>query len=329
MPNLFEPKNQVPEAAPVETFSSLEKNKIKDPCPRCGAAGRKSVRPREGGGSHYCTAGCLSEDRMDSFYFTPVVESFDKQAEREELKRIVASEPAYERTVIAEAIASEPRAPKFDKLDLPVKPYFEEDGIAILHGDNREILPQLGIFDLILTDPPYGVGLEYSRWKDTQANLKRLIKTSFPLIRRSAPVVLLTPGNGNQYKYPEPDWTLAWVVPAAVTRGAWGFCSWQPILAYGKDPYLREGAGARPDIIICNEASDVNGHPCPKPDTVWKWLVKRGASRATDRILDPFLGSGTTLVVAKELGHSAVGIELEEAYCEIAAKRLSQGVLSL
>jgi hypothetical protein len=330
--NLFEP--QVVEEQTKAEHSSPPK--IKDPCPRCGARSATTKRNAlETGGSHYCLGGCLSEDRTDAFYFTPKVESFDEAAAREEAKKIIASEEPEPPIIFDEIVVTEmtkepmPRASKFGKLDLPIKPYFEENGIAILHGDNREILPQLGIYDLILTDPPYGVGLEYSAWKDTQSNLKELIKTSFPLIRRSATVLLLTPGNGNQYKYPEPDWTLAWVVPAAVTRGAWGFCSWQPVLAYGKDPYLREGEGARPDIIICNEASDVNGHPCPKPDTVWKWLVKRGASRATDDILDPFLGSGTTLVVAKALGHRAVGIEIEEKYCEIAAKRLSQGVLSL
>jgi len=267
---------------------------------------------------------------MEAFYFTPKVESFADAAAREKAKKIVAEElKELDIEVKRPQDYEEPIkiTSKFAPLDLPIKPYFEENGIAILHGDNREILPQLGIYDVVLTDPPYGVGLEYSAWKDTQQNLKNLIKTSFPLIRRSAPVVLLTPGNGNQYKYPEPNWTLAWVVPAAVTLGAWGFCSWQPILAYGKDPYLREGNGARPDIFICNEASDVNGHPCSKPDTVWKWLLRRGASRANDRILDPFLGSGTTLWAAKQLGHSAVGIEIEEKYCEIAANRLRQSVM--
>ena len=197
----------------------------------------------------------------------------------------------------------------------------------IYHGDCREILPQLDIFDLVLTDPPYGVAIEDIQWRDTQETMKELICEALPLIRNSGIVTLLTPGNGNQYKYPEPNWTLCWAIPAAITLGSWGWCSWQPILAYGNDPYLRDGLGAQPDMYICNEASEVNGHPCPKPLSVWKWLLKRGASRATDRILDPFLGSGTTLRAAKDLGHEAVGIEISEKYCEIAANRLRQSVM--
>lgn len=300
--SLFEPVAP-PEAAPVEKLSTV--TVIKDACPRCGGKSLRTARSYDHNGhTHYCVSGCMSEDRYDAYYFTPREETFVEQVEKIEAKK--AAREAIENEIPPvtsdenESAAKDvglvpPRTPTAGGLpeisegerpcqappppspvEWPVNPYYEKNGIVILHGDNREILPQLGIFDLILTDPPYGVGLEYSRWKDTQSNLRELIKTSFPLIRRSAPVVLLTPGNGNQYKYPEPDWTLAWVVPAAVTRGAWGFCSWQPVLAYGKDPYLREGDGARPDIIICNEASDVNGHPCPKPNTVWKWLVKRG-----------------------------------------------------
>jgi site-specific DNA-methyltransferase (adenine-specific) len=208
-----------------------------------------------------------------------------------------------------------------------MKPYYEEAGITIFHGDCREVLPELGIYDLCLTDFPYGVGCDYGDYQDNEANLCELIVEALPLVRRSAVVTLITPGNGNQYKYPEPEWTLAWVIPAAITCGRYGFCWWQPVLAYGKDPYLREGCGARPDTFICNESSDVNNHPSPKPDTVWKWLLQRGTSRFTDTILDPFLGSGTTLFAAKALGHRATGIERNERYCEIAANRLRQNVL--
>lgn len=217
-----------------------------------------------------------------------------------------------------------------------MKPYYEERGITIYNGDCREVLPELYSprhndircmkFDLILTDPPYGVGIDYWDYRDNRDNL---IKTTMDLIRAAAKVVLITPGAGNAYKYPEPDWTLAWVIQGAVTRCSWGFCSWQPVLAYGKDPYLAEGLGARPDVCFFNEASPVNGHPTPKPENMWAWLLKRGAPSNKMRVLDPFLGSGTTLAVAKNLGYKAIGIELSEKYCEIAAKRLSQGVLEL
>lgn len=213
-----------------------------------------------------------------------------------------------------------------------MKPYYQESipggrTLTIYHGDNREVLPELGIYDLVLTDPPYGVGLEYDGYKDNVENLCSMILNTFPLIRRSGVVTLLTPGNKNQYYYPDPDWTLAWFCSAGVGRGPWGFTCWQPILAFGKDPHLREQNGSQPDALFSNDSDNVPGHPCPKPLGVWSWLMKRGASRQSDRILDPFLGSGTTLLCAKELGHEAVGIEQSERYCEIAAKRLTQGVL--
>lgn len=208
-----------------------------------------------------------------------------------------------------------------------MKPYYSENNITIIHGDCREVLPQLGIYDLVLTDPPYGVGLEYRTYKDTQSNLDTLIKEAVPLLIASGIVTLLTPGTLNQLKYPIPDWILAWVNPSGAFTSPWGFSCWQPILAYGKDPYLRDGLGSRPDIFIEYSNAEVNGHPCPKPLAIWMKLLKRGSTRKNDKILDPFMGSGTTLRAAKKLGHEALGIEIDEAYCEIAAKSLSQGVL--
>lgn len=70
-----------------------------------------------------------------------------------------------------------------------------------------------------------------------------------------------------------------------------------------------------------------NDHPTVKPSDLMKWLVKLTATPTGGTILDPFMGSGTTVYAAKEMGRKAIGIELEERYCEIAAKRLSQGVL--
>jgi site-specific DNA-methyltransferase (adenine-specific) len=67
-------------------------------------------------------------------------------------------------------------------------------------------------------------------------------------------------------------------------------------------------------------------HPCPKPLPVMTWAIERTTPQGAD-IFDPFAGSGTTLVAAKRMGRRAIGVELSEAYCEIAANRLAQGVL--
>lgn len=207
-----------------------------------------------------------------------------------------------------------------------MKPYYEHEGIVIYNGDCRDILTQLDRVDLVLTDPPYGIGESYLSYEDTKENLKTLISETFHLILEKSDVVLLTPGTRNLFIYPVPTWTMAWFTPAGTGCGPWGFCCWQPILAYGSDPYLKAGLGSQPDSFIKTETSEKNGHPCPKPLDVWKKIILRGMVGSSKTILDPFMGSGTTLRAAKDLNRQAIGIELEEKYCEIAAKRLSQEV---
>ena len=73
--------------------------------------------------------------------------------------------------------------------------------------------------------------------------------------------------------------------------------------------------------------TQVGDHPCPKPLRLLKKMIEN--LRTEGNILDPFMGSGTTLRAAKDLGRKAIGIEIEERYCEIAAKRMSQGVMAL
>eukprot|EP00919_Chromeraceae_sp_WS-2016_P011436 GHVR01026694.1.p2 GENE.GHVR01026694.1~~GHVR01026694.1.p2 ORF type:complete len:119 (-),score=22.53 GHVR01026694.1:329-685(-) len=94
---------------------------------------------------------------------------------------------------------------------------------------------------------------------------------------------------------------------------------WEPILVYGCKGFGRDGVTA----TISPQPFD---HPCPKPLKLFAWLIRKATGEG-DTILDPFMGSGTTLRAAKDLGRKAIGIEIEEKYCEIAAKRLAQEVL--
>ena len=143
--------------------------------------------------------------------------------------------------------------------------------------------------------------------------------------------VLLTSGVLNQWLYPQPDWVLAWIIPTTNSGSSkWGFSCWQPILAYGNDPYLANGLGRRMDTITGNSKRLINyDHPCPKPLDIWKKIMLRASVSSDDVILDPFLGTGTTAIAAKELNRKCIGIEIEEKYCEIAARRCSQGVFDL
>ena len=197
-------------------------------------------------------------------------------------------------------------------------------GDATLYlGDCLDILPTLGPVDAVVTDPPYGVGLEYETHIDTKEWVQKIAPWIVEESLRHAPVVSITPGNGSQHLYPKPTWTLCWFNRAGAGRCSWGFSCWQPILVYGKDPFLSHGEGARGDYIEHNEISEKNGHPCPKPIRFMAKWIDRVAHRATT-ILDPFMGSGTTGVACARLGRRFIGIEIEPKYFEIACKRIER-----
>ena len=220
---------------------------------------------------------------------------------------------------------------------MALKPYYDDgNGIVIYHGDCREILPHLEPVDLVLTDPPYGVELgskanngreriAYTRLADNDETINEVVALLSMVIVRTKRMVL-TPGVKNMLRYPTPTHIGSFYYPAASGCNPWGFSCWQPIYFYGKDPY--GGKGSRPDSYSSTEAAEQNGHPCPKPIGQWSWLMAR-TSLEGETILDPFMGSGTTLRAAKDLGRKAIGIEIEEKYCEIAANRLRQEVLGL
>ena len=210
-----------------------------------------------------------------------------------------------------------------------MKPYYSHAGITIYHGDCREILPHLPKVDLVLTDPPYGLAgaetekNEYASFADDPGVVVALVKECLKVADRD--VFVMTPGQALMFRYPEPDAIGAFYYPAGTGSCSWGFVGWQPIFYYGKDPYLAAGLGRRANSFRSTERAEVNGHPCPKPLQQWEDLVVR-CSFEGQSVLDPFMGSGTTLVAAKQLGRKAIGIEIEEKYCEIAARRLSQEV---
>jgi DNA modification methylase len=208
-----------------------------------------------------------------------------------------------------------------------------EGGHRLLCGDSTvatDVERSLtGNAALCLTDPPYGIGgtssskNDYIEYDDSRENLIRLIEGFMPLAQTAAAVVVLTPGNANQRLYPEPTWTMAWFTPAGIGSGPWGFCCWQPILCFGKDPKLSRGEGRHPDAIVHTEAAEKNGHPCPKPIKFWCWLVER-TSRIGDLIYEPFSGSGTTTIAAEMTGRTCHAIEVSPAYCDVAVKRWSK-----
>lgn len=206
-----------------------------------------------------------------------------------------------------------------------MKPYYQHGKIAIYNCDCFEILSEFRGM-VMLTDPPYGIGLHYGQFVDSQANVQRIAQRLGVHIRNQKRAAI-TPGVNNLFNYPAPDWCLAWCYSNGSWPCPWGFSTWQPILVYGPDPYLENSKGGRADSLHGTVSAEKNGHPCPKPLQIWKRILERVSINESETILDPFNGSGTTLVAAKSTGHAAIGIELEERYCEIAANRLRQDVL--
>jgi site-specific DNA-methyltransferase (adenine-specific) len=203
-----------------------------------------------------------------------------------------------------------------------VSPYYEDGACQIWHGDCREILPQLGPFGAVVTDPPYGHGSKWSggTWAANpmydlafEWDAKPVDADLMALVIASAPAAIVW--GGNYYELPPSRCWLSWVKTQQMDTMADFELAWTNLDRPAKCfPSIRNPDGKRE-------------HPTQKPEALMRWCL--GFVPGSGVIADPFMGSGTTLVAAKRLGRKAIGIELEEKYCEIAAKRLAQGALDL
>ena len=196
-----------------------------------------------------------------------------------------------------------------------MKPYYQDASVTIYNADCRDVLPTLDKVDLVLTDPPYG--LDFAEWDGE-------IPEWFEAARSIADTVAFTTAPTTVWDYPRPDWMACWYRPAAQSRTAYGgFNHWTPILVYGKCSLTVDTKQLHAMAFAQKSGF---AHPSPKPVQLFHWLL---TGLKGDTILDPFMGSGTTLRAAKDLNRKAIGIELEERYCEIAAKRMSQLAMQL
>lgn len=216
------------------------------------------------------------------------------------------------------------------------KPYYDHAGITIYHGDCREILPTLESVDLVVTDPPYG----FSRVQNDDKNFLKIVGPAL------TSAFSLLPDGGSMFVFSGTGEVinLANSVKAQFKRMLWMYkpadCTFplqgwlltsEAILWFMKKGKCNmfDRHPFRHDCYIHNRTGreGVEGHPTVKPLSVITDFASRCPLNGT--ILDPFMGSGTTLRAAKDLGRRAIGIELEEKYCEIAVKRLQQEVLPL
>lgn len=212
--------------------------------------------------------------------------------------------------------------------------YYRDDHITIYHGDCREIAPTLEGIDAVISDPPYGMnwpcenvrfcgGSEEAK-KRRPKNPKVYEKTIFgdnhtfnpdPWINFDKVILW---GSNHYAKQLPIGTTLVWVKRFDDAFGSF--------LSDAEIAWMKNGHG-----VYCFRDLSMQGetltrtHPTQKPIPLMKWCIEKAGMPKL--ILDPFMGSGTTLRAAKDLGLKAIGIEIEERYCEIAAKRMAQEVL--
>jgi DNA modification methylase len=207
--------------------------------------------------------------------------------------------------------------------------YYQDEYCTLYHDKCQDILNELK-FDAIITDPPYGVDLKYGdRTNDSFEEWQHLMDWLMPFIIDSdIPSFIPTSKiEGEQYLYANycPKWRICWYKGATSTRCSTGFKDWEHIFVYGKVKRMFH------DYFACNTEPHTSefrkSHPCPKPIGWARWLLDKTVC-ASDVIVDPFSGTGTTLAAAKERNMKCIGIEAEEKYCEIISKRLSQEVFA-
>ena len=223
-----------------------------------------------------------------------------------------------------------------------MKPYYEHAGITIYHGDCREILPGLKA-DSVVTDPPYKLSQEYGSSVDAD-NLMAVASIAWiaPLLLKA-----VKPGGLAAVFYDTRILPFAldvfrksgWRYTRNLTfYRRWGSaCKMHGWMSTSDFVLLFQSPGDKEryygqtfhDVFV-KQGPENNSydHPAQKPVEFVSQVVQT-ITQPHGMVLDPYMGSGTTLVAAKLLGSRAIGIEIEERYCEIAAKRLSHEALPL
>ena len=219
------------------------------------------------------------------------------------------------------------------------KPYYSENGIEIYCGDCREVMGSIPdkYIDSVISDPPYGVRKQ-EEWDDKNlfvesidewlSHCRRIAKAGIVWFCADKMIPYILRNNSDIFHR-----ILFWDKPpgsqynGAAHNNLW--YSMEPILVFDMGEITEKGKKAPfgySSFQHCTIPSARFGHPTTKPLPLMEWLIEH-YSDCGDLVLDPFMGSGTTLRAAKNMGRRAIGIELEEKYCEIAAKRLQQEVL--
>ena len=237
-------------------------------------------------------------------------------------------------------------------------PYYQDDAVTIYHGDSFDILHDLKGIGAVVTDPPYSSGGAFRG--------DRAMKTTTKYVNSDTAAYRPEFAGDNRDQRSFLAWSAMWlnaarvacepgavlcsyidwrqlpVLTDAVQAGGWTWRNlatwWKPgcrmqkgrfsasaeYVVYASNGPVTEGQGSPQNVFSCAIDGD-RDHIAQKPIDVMRWVLQVVPPGVV--ILDPFMGSGTTLRAAADCGHKAIGIEVDERYCEIAATRLSQGAL--
>lgn len=242
-----------------------------------------------------------------------------------------------------------------------MRPYYEADGVTIYHGDAFELLQDLDGIGAVVTDPPYSSGGAF-RGDRTNSTVAKYVNSDTAAYRPE-----FAGDNRDQRAF--AVWCAMWLNAArrastvgavlcsfidwrqlptltdAVQAGGWtwrGLATWwkpgirmqrgqfsasAEYVVYGTNgPASTDFDGAVQNVFRCAPVQ-AKEHIAQKPTDVMRWVLSVVPPRSL--VLDPFMGSGATLRAAKDLGHRAIGIDVDERYCEIAVRNLGQQVLDL
>lgn len=234
-----------------------------------------------------------------------------------------------------------------------MQPYYQDADCTLFHGDCRDVLPRLerGSVDLILTDPPYGVHWNGTSMRtrmqfgpiandDGTLPLTDILRAALNTLRRGRHIYCF--GLRDYMDLPiggqtELIWDKGILGPGDLTR-PWGpshepiaFGVHQPSRANREASAGQLSARLRRGSVLRSQRANgcaVTTHPTEKPVDILRQMIESSTVWG-ECVLDPFAGSGSTLVAAKLEGRKSIGIEVEEKYCAVAVRRLAQQVLPL
>ena len=242
-----------------------------------------------------------------------------------------------------------------------IKPYYQDTYVAIYLGNCLEIMPELEAIDLVVTSPPYNnwrnkrtqasrasywerTNITYKSYSDKMSDQEyrqwqiKIINSCLAILKETGTICYNHKDQIYNFQVTSP---LEWILESNATyrqRITWnrgGMQAYNPIRFYrveediyilGRNTSYKWNKDCAKYLSIWEiNPSPKEGHPASFPSEIPKRCIK-AFTHNNDLVLDPFMGSGTTLVAAKELGRKAIGIDIEEKYCEIAVNRIEKAI---